>query len=147
MMHRYEPSKTLTPTSVIIVSSWLGAGIVFFINSVFNYGSPPSFLGGGPVEMLLGTLVIVGSCLALLSVLKWKRDSTAWQLELAAWPLLSSGWAIYSLFAGLSGPWLFQMMLGIGFHIASNYRFLEMLKLTKQSRKNVRAFEELIREG
>lgn len=138
--------KYLTRTTRYIILGWLIVGLAYIGGRLFDLDVDPAIAERHVFEVVLGFMLSLGSLFALSSALRWQKESTAWALELLAWPILASAWGLYSIATAMSGPWVAQIALGFAFSMASINRMMEVLSFTRETRKNVRSFEQMLRK-
>ena len=55
-------------------------------------------------EIVVGSLLFIGSSINIASAFGWKKESTTWRLEMIGWPMLAGAWGLYSAFVIVGGP-------------------------------------------
>lgn len=143
----FRVERTPSRPVLLIVMGWLLGGITLVLGTVFPIDVNPA-INVNSTEWVLGMMLVFGASCISLSALRWKRESTAWQLELVGFPILAAAWMLYTALV-LITSWtsLFPLCLGLAFAAASVQRFLEVKGHIRRARRNVSAFETQQREG
>ena len=137
MSQLYDGRRRLTRFSRIVLVGWLICGVMFLISFFTDFDPSPSLAEEKLIEIVIGTLLSIGSAINIASALGWKKESTTWRLELIGWPMLAGAWGLYTAFVILHGPWEFLTVIGLSSCFASIYRFIEVFLSSRRTRHNV----------
>lgn len=137
MNQLYDGRRRLTRFSRIVLAGWLICGVMFLISCFTAFDPSPSLAREKLIEFVIGTLLSIGSAINIASALGWKKESTTWRLELIGWPMLAGAWGLYAAFVVVRGPWEFLTVIGLSSCFASIYRFIEVFRSARQTRRNV----------
>lgn len=128
--------------SVIILISWLLAGVSMVADSLTELHFGSKIVEDELSMFIIGTFLVAGSTGAVLSSLPWRRLSTGWQLEKFGLPVLVAGWMGFTFFSIVNGPWLFPIFIGIAGMISPSIRFVKVSRIARRTRHNVRTYEK-----
>ena len=137
---------TLSRFSRILLLGWLVCGLMFLISSFTPFNPSPALARYPLVEAVVGSFLAGGSALAIISAFDWKAESRAWSFELLGWPLLAGAWGLYTTFVILRGPWEFLFVIGLSSFFGSVNRFMEVLFMARQTRRNVAHYRSRMRD-
>ena len=129
--------KRLTRFSRIVLAGWLICGVMFLISFFTSFDPSPTLAREKLIEIVVGSLLFIGSTINIASAFGWKKESTTWRLELIGWPMLAGAWGLYSAYVILRGPWEFLLVMGLSSCFASIYRFIEVFFSSRRTRRNV----------
>ena len=129
--------KRLTRFSRILLLGWLICGVLFLVSAFTGFDPSPTLAKEKLIEIVVGSLLFIGSTINIASAFGWKKESTTWRLELIGWPMLAGAWGLYSAFVILRGPWEFLLVMGLSSCFASIYRFIEVFFSSRRTRRNV----------
>lgn len=129
--------KRLTHFSRIILLGWLICGVLFLVSAFTGFDPSPTLAKEKLIEIVVGSLLFIGSTINIASAFGWKKESTTWRLELIGWPMLAGAWGLYSAYVILRGPWEFLTVIGLSSCFAAIYRFIEVFYSSRQTRRNV----------
>ena len=129
--------KRLTRFSRILLLGWLICGVLFLVSAFTGFDPSPTLAKEKLIEIVVGSLLFIGSTINIASAFGWKKESTTWRLELIGWPMLAGAWGLYSAFVILHGPWEFLLVMGLSSCFASIYRFIEVFFSSRRTRRNV----------
>ena len=127
----------LTRFSRILLLGWLICGAMFLVSSFTSFDPSPSLAKMKLIEIVVGSLLFLGSAINIASALTWKKQSTTWRLEMIGWPMLAGAWGLHAAFVILYGPWEFLLVIGLSSGFASIYRFIEVFISSRRTRRNV----------
>ena len=133
----YDGPRSLTRFSRIVLAGWLICGVMFLISFFTDFDPSPSLAKEKLIEIVIGSLLSIGSTINIASALGWKKESTTWRLELIGWPMLAGAWGLYAAFVIVHGPWEFLTVIGLSSCFASIYRFIEVFFSSRRTRRNV----------
>lgn len=136
MIWKNSPHK-LSRFSRILLIGWLVCGLMLLFSTFTPFNPSPALARHPLVEAVAGAFLAGGSALAIISAFDWKTESRAWSFELLGWPLLAGAWGLYATFVILHGSWEFLFVIGLSCFFGSVYRFMEVLSLARQTRRNV----------
>lgn len=137
MSSLYDVPKKLTRFSRILLLGWLICGVLFLISFFTSFDPSPSLAKEKLIEIVVGSLLFIGSSINIASAFGWKKESTTWRLEMIGWPMLAGAWGLYSTFVIVCGPWEFLLVIGLSSGFASVYRFIEVFFSSRRTRRNV----------
>lgn len=129
--------KRLTRFSRILLLGWLICGVLFLVSAFTGFDPSPTLAKEKLIEIVVGSLLFIGSTINIASAFGWKKESTTWRLELIGWPMLAGAWGLYSAYVILGGPWEFLLVMGLSSCSASIYRFIEVFFSSRRTRRNV----------
>ena len=137
MRRLYDGTRRLTCFSQIVLAGWLICGVLFLVSAFTGFDPSPTLAKEKLIEIVVGSLLFIGSTINIASAFGWKKESTTWRLELIGWPMLAGAWGLYSAYVILCGPWEFLTVIGLSSCFASIYRFIEVFYSSRQTRRNV----------
>ena len=137
MRRLYDGTRRLTCFSRIVLLGWMICGAMFLVSAFTGFDPSPTLAKEKLIEIVVGSLLFIGSSINIASAFWWKKESTTWRLELIGWPMLAGAWGLYSAFVIVRGPWEFLMVIGLSSGFASVYRFIEVFFSSRQTRRNV----------
>lgn len=137
MSSLYDGMRRLTCFSRIVLLGWMICGAIFLVSAFTGFDPSPTLAKEKLIEIVVGSLLFIGSSINIASALGWKKESTTWRLELIGWPMLAGAWGLYSAFVIVHGPWEFLTVIGLSSCFASIYRFIEVFYSARQTRRNV----------
>lgn len=137
MSSLYDGTRRLTRFSRIVLLGWMICGAMFLVSAFTDFDPSPSLAKEKLIEIVVGSLLSIGSAINIASALGWKKESTTWRLELIGWPMLAGAWGLYAAFVIVHGPWEFLTVIGLSSCFASIYRFIEVFHSARQTRRNV----------
>ena len=146
MTWKNSPHK-LSRFSRILLTGWLVCGLMFLISTFTTFNPSPALARDPLVEAVVGASLACGSALAIISAFDWKDVSRSWSFELLGWPLLAGAWGLYATFVILHGPWEFLFVIGLSSSFGSVYRFMEVLFMARQTRRNVAHYRSRMRDA
>ena len=129
--------KRLTRFSRILLLGWLICGVLFLVSAFTGFDPSPTLAKEKLIEIVVGSLLFIGSTINIASAFGWKKESTTWRLELIGWPMLAGAWGLYSAYVILGGLWEFLLVMGLSSCFASIYRFIEVFFSSRRTRRNV----------
>lgn len=129
--------KRLTRFSQILLLGWLICGVLLLVSAFTGFDPSPTLAKEKLIEIVVGSLLFLGSTINIASAFGWKKESTTWRLELIGWPMLAGAWGLYSAYVILHGPWEFLLVMGLSSCFASIYRFIEVFFSSRRTRRNV----------
>ena len=129
--------KKLTRFSRILLLGWLICGVMFLISFFTSFDPSPALAKEKLIEIVVGSLLFIGSSINIASAFGWKKESTTWRLEMIGWPMLAGAWGLYAAFVILCGSWEFLLVIGLSSCFASIYRFIEVFCISRRTRRNV----------
>ena len=132
-----DAPKRLTRFSRILLLGWLICGVLFLVSAFTGFDPSPTLAKEKLIEIVVGSLLFIGSTINIASAFGWKKESTTWRLELIGWPMLAGAWGLYAAFVILHGPWEFLLVMGLSSCSASIYRFIEVFFSSRRTRRNV----------
>lgn len=132
-----DAPKRLTRFSRILLLGWLICGVLFLVSAFTGFDPSPTLAKEKLIEIVVGSLLFIGSTINIASAFGWKKESTTWRLELIGWPMLAGAWGLYSAYVILGGPWEFLSVMGLSSCSASIYRFIEVFFSSRRTRRNV----------
>ena len=132
-----DAPKRLTRFSRILLLGWLICGVLFLVSAFTGFDPSPTLAKEKLIEIVVGSLLFIGSTINIASAFGWKKESTTWRLELIGWPMLAGAWGLYSAYVLLRGPWEFLLVIGLSSCFASIYRFIEVFFSSRRTRRNV----------
>ena len=137
MSSLYDGMRRLTRFSRIVLLGWMICGAMFLISAFTGFDPSPSLAKEQLIEIVVGSLLFIGSSINIASAFGWKKESTTWRLELIGWPMLAGAWGLYSAYAIVRWPWEFLLVIGLSSGFASVYRFIEVFFSSRRTRRNV----------
>ena len=137
MSSLYNGPRSLTRSSRIVLLGWLICGAMFLVSAFTGFDPSPTLAKEKLIEIVVGSLLFIGSSINIASAFGWKKESTTWRLEMIGWPMLAGAWGLYAAFVILRGPWAFLLVIGLSSCFASIYRFCEVFFSSRQTRHNV----------
>ena len=129
--------KRLTRFSRIVLAGWLICGVMFLVSAFTGFDPSPTLAKEKLIEIVVGSLLFIGSSINIASAFGWKKESTTWRLEMIGWPMLAGAWGLYSAFVIVRWPWEFLLVIGLSSGFASIYRFIEVFFSSRRTRRNV----------
>lgn len=143
MSAAFDQEKYFSTTAAIVVFAWGVWGVLGIIDGLLpTFDTNPSIVQAPVSEVVLGILWLVGSVLALMSRLKWRREDVTWGLELWAWPILAAAWVMYSAFVTVGTPPAWSpMVMGIAFFVACVHRFRLTIRVAYRTRQEIRKMD------
>ena len=136
MTLKNSPHK-LSRFSRILLAGLFVCGLMTLISMFTTFHPSPALARYPIVEAVVGAFLTCGSALAIISAFDWKDESRSWSFELLGWPLLAGAWGLYATYVILHGPWVFPFVIGLSSFFGSVHRFMEVLFLARQTRRNV----------
>ena len=133
----YNGPRSLSRFSRIVLLGWLVCGAMFVVSSFTGFDPSPTLAKEKLIEIVIGSLLFIGSSINIASAFGWKKESTTWRLELIGWPMLAGAWGLYSAFVIVHWPWEFLLVIGLSSCFASIYRFIEVFFSSRRTRRNV----------
>ena len=133
----YNGPRSLSRFSRIVLLGWLICGAMLLVSAFTDFDPSPTLAKEKLIEIVVGSLLFIGSTINIASAFRWKKESTSWRLELIGWPMLAGAWGLYAAFVILSGPWEFLLVIGLSSCSASIYRFIEVCFSSRRTRRNV----------
>ena len=137
MSSLYNGPRSLTRFSRIVLLGWMICGAMFLVSAFTGFDPSPTLAKEKLIEIVVGSLLFIGSSINIASAFGWKKESTTWRLEMIGWPMLAGAWGLYAAFVILRGPWEFLLVIGLSSCFASIYRFCEVFFSSRQTRHNV----------
>ena len=133
----YDGTRRLTRFSRIVLLGWMICGAMFLVSAFTGFDPSPTLAKEKLIEIVVGSLLFIGSSINIASAFGWKKESTTWRLEMIGWPMLAGAWGLYAAFVILRGSWEFLLVIGLSSCFASIYRFCEVFFSSRQTRHNV----------
>ena len=133
----YNGPRSLSRFSRIVLLGWMICGAMFLVSAFTGFDPSPSLSKERLIEIVVGSLLFIGSSINIASAFGWKKESTTWRLELIGWPMLAGAWGLYAAFVIVRGPWEFLLVIGLSSCFASIYRFIEVCFSSRRTRRNV----------
>ena len=133
----YNGPRSLSRFSRIVLLGWLICGAMFLVSAFTGFDPSPTLAKEKLIEIVVGSLLFIGSSINIASAFGWKKESTTWRLEMIGWPMLAGAWGLYSAFVIVRGPWEFLLVIGLSSGFASIYRFIEVFLSSRRTRHNV----------
>ena len=112
-------------------------GATFLVSAFTGFDPSPTLAKEKLIEIVVGSLLFIGSSINIASAFGWKKESTTWRLEMIGWPMLAGAWGLYSAFVIVRWPWEFLLVIGLSSGFASVYRFIEVFFSSRRTRRNV----------
>ena len=137
MSRLYDGTRRLTRFSRIVLLGWMICGAMFLVSAFTGFDPSPTLAKEKLIEIVVGSLLFIGSSINIASAFGWKKESTTWRLEMIGWPMLAGAWGLYSAFVIVHGPWEFLTVIGLSSGFASVYRFIEVFFSSRRTRRNV----------
>lgn len=137
MSSLYDGTRRLTRFSRIVLLGWMICGAMFLVSAFTGFDPSPTLAKEKLIEIVVGSLLFIGSSINIASAFGWKKESTTWRLEMIGWPMLAGAWGLYSAFVILRWPWEFLLVIGLSSCFASIYRFIEVFCISRRTRRNV----------
>ena len=137
MSRLYDGMRRLTRFSRIVLLGWMICGAMFLVSAFTGFDPSPTLAKEKLIEIVVGSLLFIGSSINIASAFGWKKESTTWRLEMIGWPMLAGAWGLYSAFVILRWPWEFMLVIGLSSGFASTYRFIEVFFSSRRTRRNV----------
>ena len=132
----YNGPRSLSRFSRIVLLGWLICGAMFLVSAFTGFDPSPTLAKEKLIEIVVGSLLFIGSSINIASAFGWKKESTTWRLEMIGWPMLAGAWGLYSAFV-IVGGWEFLLVIGMSSCFASVYRFIEVFFSSRRTRRNV----------
>ena len=142
----YNGPRRLTRFSRIVLLGWMICGALFLVSAFTGLDPSPTLAKEKLIEIVVGSLLFIGSSINIASAFRWKKESTSWRLELIGWPMLAGAWGLYSAFVIVRWPWEFLLVIGLSSCFASIYRFIEVCFSSRRTRRNVDLYRSLFLE-
>ena len=136
-MFRFEEPRALSRFSRIVLLGWLVCGVLFILSFFTSFDPSPALAKEKLVEIVVASLLSIGSSINIASAFGWKKESTTWRLEMIGWPMLAGACGLSSVYVILRGPWEFLIIIGLSSCFASIYRFCEVFFSSRRTRRNV----------
>ena len=133
----YNGPRSLSRFSRIVLLGWMICGAMFLVSAFTGFDPSPTLAKEKLIEIVVGSLLFLGSSINIASAFGWKKESTTWRLEMIGWPMLAGAWGLYSAFVIVGGPWEFLLVIGLSSGFASVYRFIEVFFSSRRTRRNV----------
>lgn len=133
----YNGPRSLSRFSRIVLAGWLICGVMFLVSAFTGFDPSPTLAKEKLIEIVVGSLLFIGSSINIASAFGWKKESTTWRLEMIGWPMLAGAWGLYSAFVIVRWPWEFLLVIGLSSGFASVYRFIEVFLSSRRTRHNV----------
>ena len=133
----YNGPRSLSRFSRIVLLGWLICGAMFLVSAFTGFDPSPTLAKEKLIEIVVGSLLFIGSSINIASAFGWKKESTTWRLEMIGWPMLAGAWGLYSAFVIVGGAWEFLLVIGLSSCFASIYRFIEVCFSSRRTRRNV----------
>ena len=133
----YNGPRSLSRFSRIVLLGWLICGAMFVVSAFTGFDPSPTLAKEKLIEIVVGSLLFIGSSINIASAFGWKKESTSWRLELIGWPMLAGAWGLYAAFVIVRWPWEFLLVIGLSSCFASIYRFIEVFCISRRTRHNV----------
>ena len=137
MSRLYDGTRRLTRFSRIVLLGWMICGAMFLVSAFTGFDPSPTLAKEKLIEIVVGSLLFIGSSINIASAFGWKKESTTWRLEMIGWPMLAGAWGLHAAFVILHGPWEFLLVIGLSSGFASIYRFIEVFLSSRRTRHNV----------
>ncbi len=137
MSSLYDGTRRLTRFSRIVLLGWTIYGAMFLVSAFTGFDPSPTLAKEKLIEIVVGSLLFIGSSINIASAFGWKKESTTWRLEMIGWPMLAGAWGLYSAFVIVRWPWEFLLVIGLSSGFASIYRFIEVFCISRRTRRNV----------
>ena len=137
MSRLYDGTRRLTRFSRIVLLGWMICGAMFLVSAFTGFDPSPTLAKEKLIEIVVGSLLFLGSSINIASAFGWKKESTTWRLEMIGWPMLAGAWGLYSAFVIVRWPWEFLLVIGLSSGFASVYRFIEVFFSSRRTRRNV----------
>ena len=137
MSSLYDGTRRLTRFSRIVLLGWMICGAMFLVSAFTGFDPSPTLAKEKLIEIVVGSLLFIGSSINIASAFGWKKESTTWRLEMIGWPMLAGAWGLYSAFVIVRWPWEFLLVIGLSSCFASIYRFIEVFCISRRTRRNV----------
>lgn len=137
MSRLYDGTRRLTRFSRIVLLGWMICGAMFLVSAFTGFDPSPTLAKEKLIEIVVGSLLFIGSSINIASAFGWKKESTTWRLEMIGWPMLAGAWGLYSAFVIVRWPWEFMLVIGLSSGFASVYRFIEVFFSSRRTRRNV----------
>ena len=132
-----DAPKRLTRFSRIVLLGWMICGAMFLVSAFTGFDPSPTLAKEKLIEIVVGSLLFIGSSINIASAFGWKKESTTWRLEMIGWPMLAGAWGLYSAYGIVRWPWEFMLVIGLSSGFASVYRFIEVFFSSRRTRRNV----------
>ena len=142
----YNGPRSLTRFSRIVLLGWMICGAMFLVSAFTGFDPSPTLAKEKLIEIVVGSLLFIGSSINIASAFGWKKESTTWRLEMIGWPMLAGAWGLYAAFVILRGSWEFLLVIGLSSCFASIYRFIEVFCISRRTRRNVDLYRSLFLE-
>ena len=142
----YNGPRRLTRFSRIVLLGWMICGAMFLVSAFTGFDPSPTLAKEKLIEIVVGSLLFIGSSINIASAFGWKKESTTWRLEMIGWPMLAGAWGLYSAFVIVRWPWEFLLVIGLSSCFASIYRFIEVCFSSRRTRRNVDLYGSLFLE-
>ena len=133
----YNGPRSLSRFSRIVLLGWLICGAMFLVSAFTGFDPSPTLAKEKLIEIVVGSLLFIGSSINIASAFGWKKESTSWRLELIGWPMLAGAWGLYAAFVIVRWPWEFLLVIGLSSCFASIYRFIEVFCISRRTRHNI----------
>ena len=133
----YNGPRSLSRFSRIVLLGWMICGAMFLVSAFTGFDPSPTLAKEKLIEIVVGSLLFIGSSINIASAFGWKKESTTWRLEMIGWPMLAGAWGLYSAFVIVRWPWEFLLVIGLSSCFASVYRFIEVFFSSRRTRRNV----------
>ena len=133
----YNGPRSLSRFSRIVLLGWLICGAILLVSAFTDFDPSPTLAKEKLIEIVVGSLLFIGSSINIASAFGWKKESTTWRLEMIGWPMLAGAWGLYSAFVIVRWPWEFLLVIGLSSGFASIYRFIEVFFSSRRTRRNV----------
>ena len=137
MSRLYDGMRRLTRFSRIVLLGWMICGAMFLVSAFTGFDPSPTLAKEKLIEIVVGSLLFIGSSINIASAFGWKKESTTWRLEMIGWPMLAGAWGLYSAYVIVRWPWEFLLVIGLSSGFASIYRFIEVFFSSRRTRRNV----------
>ena len=137
MSRLYDGTRRLTCFSRIVLLGWMICGAMFLVSAFTGFDPSPTLAKEKLIEIVVGSLLFLGSSINIASAFGWKKESTTLRLEMIGWPMLAGAWGLYSAFVIVRWPWEFLLVIGLSSCFASIYRFIEVCFSSRRTRRNV----------
>lgn len=137
MSSLYDGPRNLSRFSQIVLLGWMICGAMFLVSAFTGFDPSPTLAKEKLIEIVVGSLLFIGSSINIASAFGWKKESTTWRLEMIGWPMLAGAWGLYSVFVIVRWPWEFLLVIGLSSCFASIYRFIEVFCISRRTRRNV----------
>ena len=140
----YNGPRSLSRFSRIVLLGWLICGAILLVSAFTDFDPSPTLAKEKLIEIVVGSLLFIGSSINIASAFGWKKESTTWRLEMIGWPMLAGAWGLYSAFVIVRWPWEFLLVIGLSSCFASIYRFIEVCFSSRRTRRNVDLYRSLL---